>query len=150
MWKQGKKSQIYGTEILQMSIWRDLKCRVKYPKTKYFWCQYEETTKRKSNIQKWNTAVVNTQRKPKQIEIYTTEKLQMLILKTRKTKSNNQNWNTADVIIQRWGNQVKYTELKNCRCEYAEARRAKWNLWNWNTADVHMQKRGKQTKIYGT
>ena len=43
MWKQSKQIEIYGTEILQMSICSDEENNIKFIELKYYTCQYVET-----------------------------------------------------------------------------------------------------------
>ena len=58
----------------------------RYREMKYYRCEYAETRQAKSNVWNSNTAAVDMQRRGKQIKIYRTERLQMLIWRHDESK----------------------------------------------------------------
>ena len=69
-----------------MLICRPAESKVNNRELNYCRCQYAETTKEKSNIEKWNTADVIMQRQSKEGQMCKTEMLQTPICKDKETK----------------------------------------------------------------
>ena len=111
MQRQGKQSEIYRNEILQMSISTNEERNVKHTELKYCRCQYAETRK-ESKIQNSNTADVNTQRRSKQVKYTKLKYCRCQYAEIKKAKSNMQNWNTADANMLRKGKQIKIQTIK--------------------------------------